>query len=79
MSKSNIEFKIKNKHAISDIINNSSFDYNRPKCNNVISFVGSQVGSQITCPWCKTIINLEDDNFKNSINNLDNSFNNIFK
>ncbi len=79
LSKSGIIFKVENKNAIRDIINNHSFSTNCPNCNNSISFTGKQAGTQITCPFCKGIIQLKDNNFSNDINKLQNSFNNIFK
>lgn len=79
MSKTGITFKVKNKNAIRDIINNHSFNVNCPNCNNSVSFKGKQVGSQITCPFCKSIIQLNDNNFTNDVDKLQKSFNNIFK
>lgn len=79
MSKSNATFKIKNKNAIWDLINDYSFNTNCPNCNNSISFTGNQIGTQITCPSCKEIIKLNDNNFTDEINKLQDSFNSIFK
>lgn len=79
MSKTGIAFKVKNKNAIRDIINNHAFNATCPNCNNSISFTGNQIGSQITCPTCKKIIQLKDNNFSNDVDKLQKSFNNIFK
>lgn len=73
MSKANIKFEFNPnalKQAVSDAISNSNFDASCPNCNSIISFDGSLIGSNITCPYCNVNIKLDDQQLKQDLNKL---------
>ena len=78
MSKSTIKIKTK-PNALKNAIKNSTININCPNCNNQFQITGNQVGNRVPCPFCKTLIYLEDNNFSSELNKLQRSFDKIFK
>lgn len=82
MSKVSIKFKTKPnalKNAINRSISKSDFMLTCPKCNAQIQVSGTQFGTQIQCPNCSTLLNLDDSNLNDSINKLQKQFDDIWK
>ena len=82
MSKVSIKFKTKPnalKNAINRSISKSDFMLTCPKCNAQIRVSGTQLGTQIQCPNCSTLLNLDDSNLNDSINKLQKQFDDIWK
>lgn len=61
------------------ILENMNFDVNCPNCNESISVSGNDVGTTITCPYCNVDIELQDKNFTNTVNSIENQIDDILK
>jgi len=63
-----------------DVFGDAPLDMDCPKCKKKISITLNQVGSKITCPSCKSIIELQKDNdFENSKRSADNALKDLDK
>lgn len=73
-----IKFKLR-PNAIKNIVNRHSFTVNCPNCKNPVSFLGSQVGTLISCPMCRKTIRLVDNSYSSGINHVQKDFERIGK
>ena len=73
MLKSDVKIKFNSnalKNTLNKAITKSTFNIKCPKCQYNLTLSGSQFGSSIICPNCKTTIVINDDGLKKDIDKI---------
>ena len=60
------------------MLEDAEFEIDCPNCNKGITVRVDQVGQLVTCPHCKTKIDLKDNGFTDGIADAENQINGLF-
>lgn len=63
---------------MSNLVDDISFDFKCPTCNQNIQIKTSNIGNNINCPNCNQLIELQDDGLLKSIDDVNESLNSLF-